>query len=241
MNRFIYNILFTGMFLTSAVLFSCSEEEDEPAVLKAKFYYSGAHRSVPAEVTFNNKSVLATSYQWEFGDGETSGDENPVHTYEKKGTYEVVLTAYNDAGESRFYKEEIEMLGNVIGLDIESISFKSDFISDLEDTTAGYSISILDESGDEVGYTSYVMRDFSYGDEESRGTKIIDESGLDLNGAYTLKFYRHDDNDDFNGTFTGDQIDFSVSDIMPEVGSSYPHEYSIDNGNIKIELDWIDE
>src|SRR5690606_29692085 len=32
------------------------------------------------------------TYQWDFGDGGTSNDQNPAHTYSTNGTYYVVLT-----------------------------------------------------------------------------------------------------------------------------------------------------
>jgi PKD repeat protein len=52
------------------------------------------------EVTFVNGSVNATSYDWDFGDGENSNEENPVHTYNNAGTYLVVLTATSQCGTS---------------------------------------------------------------------------------------------------------------------------------------------
>lgn len=45
--------------------------------------------------TFNNTSVNALSYLWDFGDGAASTEINPVHTYSSPGTYTVVLTASN--------------------------------------------------------------------------------------------------------------------------------------------------
>ncbi len=51
-------------------------------------------------VTFSNTSSGATSYLWEFGDGNESMDANPTHVYGTSGTFEVTLTAYNDCGES---------------------------------------------------------------------------------------------------------------------------------------------
>lgn len=50
------------------------------------------------QVTFTNFSQNATSYTWDFGDGNSSTDESPVHTYAEGGSYTVVLTATNDAG-----------------------------------------------------------------------------------------------------------------------------------------------
>lgn len=45
--------------------------------------------------TYTNLSVNATKYLWEFGDGNTSADVNPVHQFNNTGTYNTCLTAYN--------------------------------------------------------------------------------------------------------------------------------------------------
>jgi gliding motility-associated-like protein len=48
---------------------------------------------------FTNTSINATSYSWEFGDGSTSSQTNPSHTYaDQPGVYHVVLHASNAAG-----------------------------------------------------------------------------------------------------------------------------------------------
>ena len=39
-----------------------------------------------------------TSYSWNFGDGSTSTEQNPVHTYATAGTYSVILTATGAGG-----------------------------------------------------------------------------------------------------------------------------------------------
>jgi len=46
----------------------------------------------PGTVSFNNLSQNALGYLWDFGDGQTSTEENPVHTYSTLGTYSVTLT-----------------------------------------------------------------------------------------------------------------------------------------------------
>jgi PKD repeat protein len=50
--------------------------------------------------TFTNTSTNATSYLWDFGDGGTSTEDNPVYTYIEAGFYVVKLTATNDCGSS---------------------------------------------------------------------------------------------------------------------------------------------
>jgi PKD repeat protein len=50
------------------------------------------------EVTFTNSSKDASSYAWEFGDGETSTEVSPVHIYAENDDYEVSLTATGEGG-----------------------------------------------------------------------------------------------------------------------------------------------
>ncbi|OSZ78625.1 hypothetical protein CAP35_10350 [Chitinophagaceae bacterium IBVUCB1] len=45
--------------------------------------------------TFTNKSVNATSYNWYFGDGNTSALQNPIHSYTVMGDKTVMLVATN--------------------------------------------------------------------------------------------------------------------------------------------------
>jgi len=51
-------------------------------------------------VTFTNLSMNATSYLWSFGDGGTSAQTNPVHTYANLTSYRVTLRATNLCGTS---------------------------------------------------------------------------------------------------------------------------------------------
>ena len=60
----------------------------------ASFAYSG-QTATPAALTFQNSSLNANSYLWDFGDGTTSTLVNPTKTYTAQGTYTVRLTATN--------------------------------------------------------------------------------------------------------------------------------------------------
>lgn len=53
--------------------------------------------SVPS-VHFENRSMGAKSYTWDFGDGTTSSTPHPDHVYKQKGAYHVTLTVTNANG-----------------------------------------------------------------------------------------------------------------------------------------------
>lgn len=56
---------------------------------------------VPHTVDFIDRSTAArpiVSWSWEFGDGGTSTERNPSHTYQAAGEYDVKLTVQDDAG-----------------------------------------------------------------------------------------------------------------------------------------------
>ncbi len=50
--------------------------------------------SAPFTVSFNNLTVNGQTFVWDFGDGSTSTDVSPVHTYTAQGSYTVSLTAH---------------------------------------------------------------------------------------------------------------------------------------------------
>jgi PKD repeat protein len=63
------------------------------------FSATPAEGLVPLAVTFSGTSTGSPSgWLWEFGDGATSTQQNPVHTYSSGGTYTVNLSATNAYG-----------------------------------------------------------------------------------------------------------------------------------------------
>ncbi len=56
---------------------------------------------IGGDLILNNvtdEGLAATTYAWNFGDGFTSADKNPTHTYAAAGTYTVSLIAVNSCG-----------------------------------------------------------------------------------------------------------------------------------------------
>lgn len=58
-----------------------------------------------APIAFSNTSLNATSYIWDFGDGSTSYDKNPSHTWSSPGVYTIKLIAINAYGCKSSYSE----------------------------------------------------------------------------------------------------------------------------------------
>lgn len=83
--------------------FSCEQEHDtilgniKPPVI-ARFNTDIESDSI---VQFFNLSVNATSYIWDFGDGNISTEENPMHHF-NNGFYTVSLTAATDVNSNQF-------------------------------------------------------------------------------------------------------------------------------------------
>jgi PKD repeat protein len=69
------------------------------AALQAGFSYAVSTRTV----TFTNATTGSpTAYAWSFGDGTTSTEQNPNHTYSADDYYTVTLTTTGSAGTSTF-------------------------------------------------------------------------------------------------------------------------------------------
>jgi PKD repeat protein len=58
----------------------------------------------------NNTSSAATTYKWDFGDGNSSAETNPVHSYGDAGVYSVKLTATNADGCSSTKTKTVKVL-----------------------------------------------------------------------------------------------------------------------------------
>jgi PKD repeat protein len=68
------------------------------SILAANYDLSATGGCPPLTVDFTNNSTNAVTYLWDFGDGSTSPQENPTHTYNSPGTYDVTLYAFGVSG-----------------------------------------------------------------------------------------------------------------------------------------------
>lgn len=99
--------------------------EDVPVVIEAKVIpYAYAQYSYEVDeaqliVQFSDRSVgTLTNWLWDFGDGNTSTEQNPTHTYEDAGQdYNVTLRAKNRLGQALLYSawtSQISITGELL-------------------------------------------------------------------------------------------------------------------------------
>lgn len=110
----------TAVLLLALILpGACASSSSQPGYITvgvapvADFNALYAYNIVPATVAFRDHSTGTTpmNYQWEFGDGATSTDQNPSHNYISKGLYTVKLTVTNAYGSSTETKENYIAIG----------------------------------------------------------------------------------------------------------------------------------
>lgn len=75
--------------------------------------------------TFTNTSNECDSYSWDFGDGGTSTDENPTHTYAEVGVYSVKLTGTNTNGTVDFTQDVYVGISDPTAADLHGGSSKT--------------------------------------------------------------------------------------------------------------------
>lgn len=88
--------------------------EPPPAVPDAQFTWLPESPGTGEEVQFTDTSATPadttiTAWDWDFGDDETSEEQNPKHTYNEPGTYTVSLTVTNSDNETDTVTHDIEV------------------------------------------------------------------------------------------------------------------------------------
>lgn len=108
-NGFI--LLLTGFFAV-VTDYSCTDKNDPPDfhinTPIAGFTWTGNDRPAPVTVQFVNTSLNADNFEWDFGDGKTSAQRDPQHTYNnttgQDKNFNVVLKA-TDSGTGLYQRK----------------------------------------------------------------------------------------------------------------------------------------
>ena len=180
------------------------------------------------DIDFHNASVAGTSFSWDFGDGGSSTDENPSHTFASPGVYSVTLEINGDAALT-----QTQEIGVLPKLDADyALADGGDFESNQSHfyakTVAGSGFSlgsstVTGKDGTNSGTSAWVTAplDATY---EDRGEAYLYTPQFDFSnsGEYTLSF------------FTNYQLE--------DEWEGFIVEYSIDDGTNWAKLsDYLDE
>ena len=80
------------------------------------------------EYTFSNTSANAVSYEWNFGDGNTSTEESPTHVYATPDVYTVTLTATSAEGKTASLSKTIDIQAPVTAaftFEVDQVDYKT--------------------------------------------------------------------------------------------------------------------
>ena len=154
----------------------------------ASFVASTTAEHINTDIQFTDQSTsdgTITSWQWDFGDGTTSTDQNPVHQYTTSGLYTVSLTVTDEYGSDTMTRN------NYIAIDMVPTA---DFTVDHQSVYIGTLIHFTDQStsygtitswqwdfGD--GYTSTAqnpVHSYAYVGTYTISLTVTDEFGTDV-------------------------------------------------------------
>ncbi len=140
----LFVLLFLGLVCCSC---SSSKSDDSPALPTLKADFTGAPLSgdPSLDVYFTDKSIgNITSWFWDFGDGGTSTEVNPMHTYTTDGAYTVTLAVTGPGGSDTEIKTSYVICGTPPGpnVDFEADTTSGDAALTVQftDLTAGVNV-----------------------------------------------------------------------------------------------------
>lgn len=155
----------------------------------------------PLSVTFTNSDTHTTAYGWDFGDGGTSSDPNPTHSFTTAGTsYTIIHTATNLGGYVTTTKS------NYI---TTNTTLTADFSGTPTSGTAPLSVTFTD-----LSTGSPTAWNWSFGDGYVNSTQNPVHS-YDTAGTYTVRL---DVTNPDGTTFTSKSNYITVSGVAPHVG-----------------------
>lgn len=89
-----------GILISALLILSSCNSDDDSGVSEFPLSADIFHSLQGRRAAFQGLTHSATSWSWDFGDGNTSSEQNPVHTYADGGYYTATLTATDASGAS---------------------------------------------------------------------------------------------------------------------------------------------
>jgi uncharacterized protein (TIGR02145 family) len=107
----------------------------------AEFYGTPTSGYLPLSVQFTDRSAGdINSWSWDFGDGGTSSEEDPLYTYNEQGVYSVTLTVSNNIG------SDSEIKTNYISVSASGTAPDAGFTADQTSIIVEETVNFTDQS-----------------------------------------------------------------------------------------------
>ena len=143
------------------------------------------------------------SWLWNFGDGQTSTQRNPIHAYKNAATYTVTLTVTNDGGSNSMTRTNYITVTN-------NNPPVADFVGNPTTINAGQSVSFTDES---TGTAIYLWQ-WNFGDLSPNATVASSASQVHqytVPGTYTVTLTVTND----GGPSTMQKVGYITVNVVP--------------------------
>ena len=148
---------------------------------------------VPLNINFKGSGSdcdgVIVSYNWEFGDGETSNSQNPTHVYQKNGKYIATLTVTDNNGNIGEKNIDIYAQENITNTVISTSQQESsdylhvDFTYTPEYPDPGQKITFISNYYDFYG--SFTSKFWNFGDGDTAWGSIVSHV-YDKKGKYKI-------------------------------------------------------
>ena len=192
------------LVLVALIAVSCAKTLNYTDIPEQQAFFS--YKADSYVVTFTNESKMKGTYNWNFGDGSTSSEENPVHDFGKKGKYPVTLTVTSGSSVYEAYTS--------LQLDKTSpIKLDDGTLADWEQITKNVVISGADGKVVKKGKFDYDAKYIYVYIEQA--TTIVDGSIMDMYIDTDAKSTGYD----LSGYFPGVGVEWLIEgSIIPSPG-----------------------
>lgn len=225
---------------------SCSEDEDTGELNPdVKFFFAKDNYKYGTEIEFSNLSKengsTFESFMWDFGDGNTSEEENPTHSYSEAGEFKVKLTITDAEGNEYSDSEKITVLPDVSSWVPDVVTFYPKSWQNAELPVIVY-FAVRNANFEVVDYTEDGKYTAAKLAEDTEDAPIgVSGISVPIEGDESLTFELYDpegsdvadpDNDLLITSFT-----VKASDIVPEdEAGPYTYTYTDDEDDPTFEL-----
>ena len=157
----------------------------------ADFSFIPTFGTPPLNVNFTDQSVGAVSYNWDFGDGNTSTAQNPTHLYTDTSIYTIQLTVFDTLGCEDSIIKVIKVINTLLDIAV------TDVITDLQSNYLTISVNLSNWGTREINSIELhaqinggtAIREDWTGVLQSGGSMIYDfNAGFVLPGNFDLQY-----------------------------------------------------